>query len=342
MKSIIKTFFLATIFLSFNSCKNDLVLIENWKDIPIVYGVIAISDTATYIRVEKAFVDPNKSALDLAQIADSLYYPDITVQLVKNKSTTYNLTRVDGNLEGYKRTTGIFANTPNYLYKINNATLRPAIGDLLQLVVKKKDGKILTTGNTAVIGVYERNFSAPTMDIPYVNVDSVNSTLTIGFRSDEVVAVFYEVNVYINYEETDAIGTKQKQLLWKFDPSLLRKNTTGIAGMPDLPSETKRKSFDMFKFLANSITPNASTIRKFKTFDIEITAGGPELYNYINLGSVNTGITGGQPLPNATTLTNGYGLFSSKYRLYTPGYKISETAQTLLQNGPLTRNLNFR
>ena len=56
------------------SCDNELDTIEEYKDIPVVYGFISLSDTAQYIRIERAFVDPNQSALDLAQNPDSLYY----------------------------------------------------------------------------------------------------------------------------------------------------------------------------------------------------------------------------------------------------------------------------
>ena len=57
------------IFYSF--CSNDIDLTSEWKDIPVVYGLLSKSDTANYIRVEKAFIDNEKSALDLAQIPDS-------------------------------------------------------------------------------------------------------------------------------------------------------------------------------------------------------------------------------------------------------------------------------
>ena len=104
------------------SCANDIDLTSEWKDIPIVYGLISASDSINYIRVEKAFIDNDISALDLAQIPDSLYYDDITVQiksLDSNNPATFNFVRVDGNLEGFVREEGIFANSPNYIYKLD-------------------------------------------------------------------------------------------------------------------------------------------------------------------------------------------------------------------------------
>ena len=73
--------------LFFSSCDNELKLLDEWKDIPVVYGVLSPNDTAHYIRVEKAFLDPEKSAFEVARIADSLYYPDEQIEVfVKNVS----------------------------------------------------------------------------------------------------------------------------------------------------------------------------------------------------------------------------------------------------------------
>lgn len=58
-------------------------------------------------------------ANQIAQIPDSLYYDNATVQ-IKNIDTgeVFDLEKVDGNLEGYQRDAGVFADAPNYLYKI--------------------------------------------------------------------------------------------------------------------------------------------------------------------------------------------------------------------------------
>jgi len=92
-----------------SACDNELNVIEDRKDIPVVYGFLTASDTAQYIRLEKAFVDPTTSALDLAKIPDSLYYDDelVTVEITdEDTDETYRLVRVDGNNEGYVRDEG--------------------------------------------------------------------------------------------------------------------------------------------------------------------------------------------------------------------------------------------
>ena len=106
------------------SCDNELDIIEARKDIPVVYGFISLSDTAQYIRLEKAFVDETTSALVIAQDPDSLYYDDATVELVRTSNgASFALEMVDGKLEGYSREEGAFAQSPNYLYKIRTADI---------------------------------------------------------------------------------------------------------------------------------------------------------------------------------------------------------------------------
>src|SRR5437763_8212539 len=110
----------AVIILSvlYASCSTDFNVTTTWKDITIVYGLLDASDTAQYIKVGKAFLDPSTNALTIAQNPDSLYYKELNVALYDNiTGTTIQLEKVDGNLEGLVKDTGIFANSPNTLYK---------------------------------------------------------------------------------------------------------------------------------------------------------------------------------------------------------------------------------
>ena len=80
MQSMKKILIFAISALLFTACDNELELIEDWKDIPIVYAILDPADTAHYIRVEKAFVDNEISGFELAGNPDSIYYENITVQ----------------------------------------------------------------------------------------------------------------------------------------------------------------------------------------------------------------------------------------------------------------------
>ena len=95
MKKLMVFVGVLTLMISY-SCSNDFDLIEDFQDIPVVFGLLSQADSIHYIRVEKAFVDPNTSALEIAQIADSIYYESIGVSVEHEASgTVYQLDRVD-------------------------------------------------------------------------------------------------------------------------------------------------------------------------------------------------------------------------------------------------------
>ncbi|HEX5626239.1 MAG TPA: hypothetical protein VFX48_09500, partial [Saprospiraceae bacterium] len=139
--------------LILSSCSEDFQLTEPYKDIPVVYGIIKRTDTAQYIRVQKAFVDENLAASQIAKNPDSLYYTNPEVKLI-NATTKkeYTLFRVDGNLEGYPREAGPFATAPNYLYKILTKDLSISGGDQLVLSIDRKNGTPLVTANIVAVG----------------------------------------------------------------------------------------------------------------------------------------------------------------------------------------------
>ena len=80
--------------LGMQSCKDDFQVASPYKEIMMAYGMINATDTAHYIRIEKAFLDNNKSAIDMSQIADSSYFKNLTVVMKEYDGTNNALRRV--------------------------------------------------------------------------------------------------------------------------------------------------------------------------------------------------------------------------------------------------------
>lgn len=330
---------LISVFISTQSCNDELNTVEGWKDIPVVYGFLSLNDTATYLRVEKAFVDPQKSAYDVAQIPDSLYYKDVTVQLVRVKNNErFTLTRVEGNTEGYVRNTGIFAKAPNYLYKIKNTTLNLKSDEEWRIeLLRKGETKAFAQSSTKVVGDYE--VTNPATTPVFLRYDN---TFNITVQTDELSARLFDVKVIFNYDEIDAATpnkTVTKNVTWGFASGTTRKSS---GSTPDPIATFSRKGQDFYEFLGNSIPVVAGVKRTFKSIDIEVYSGGQELINYITIGIANTGITGSQTIPTYTNITNGLGIFTSRNRTIKKDVKLSDAAIDLLINGEFTRKLNFK
>jgi len=176
-----------------------------WKDIPIVYGLLNVNDTAQYIRVEKAFLDEETSALVIAQEPDSLYYDNISVELQEISSSgavvfTFPLNLVDANLEGYERPEGVFADTPNYVYKTTQL-LDP--GHRYNVIITNGDTDKTVTlnngqGSIGLIGDFQ--MSTPALDID-LQLEPGKQTTFQWTKPDH--AAFYDVILYINYFEAE-------------------------------------------------------------------------------------------------------------------------------------------
>ena len=67
-----KNFFfgLFILFLGLSACSTDFQLEGEWSDIPVVYGFVSIQDTAHYIRVQRAFLEPGGNANEIGQLLE--------------------------------------------------------------------------------------------------------------------------------------------------------------------------------------------------------------------------------------------------------------------------------
>ncbi len=119
--------FLSLIALFYTTgCTEKINIAAPYKDISVVYGLLDNRDAAHYIRIQKAFLDNNKSALDMAKTYDSNFYNNLNV-IIKRLDFSYKikdtiqLSLVNLDDEGYPKEPGVFFNTPNYAYKFTGA-----------------------------------------------------------------------------------------------------------------------------------------------------------------------------------------------------------------------------
>ncbi len=317
------------IALFLTSCSNEFELTEGSVDIPIVYGVISSTDTANYIRVERAFIDENISAYILSKDPAQLYYNDISVVLRHVKTNKdYSLQRVDGNLEGYQRAQGAFADAPNYLYKIKKSQLNLIGKDQYKLIVKKSDGTILTEATTIAITPYENaDISNPSSSslLSFVN----NSDFKVRWFGDQT-AVIHDVKLTFFYKELKAGQFSDKSVAWTLARNISK-------------SELNVKGNAFYEFMKASIDVDPTIKRYFQNASLTIISGGNEIKEYISIGQANLGITSSGEIPVYTNLSNGgYGLFSAKTEFTRPEMGMANITLDSLRLGSVTKSLNFQ
>jgi len=326
-------FFLLISAWFFHSCSNDFDLIVPGKNIPVVYGLLNLQDQAHYLRVEKAFVDPNTSALEIAQNPDSLFYQNVTVQLKRlSDDALFNLTRIDGNTEGLPKEDGIFATAPNYLYKIDSATIKLKAGEKIGLIINRGDELPVVTAETTIVPNMEARKPKAGQNIGFTNGSSERI-----FWTAPAEARIFDVQFLIKYDEFPANDPNQlesKTLTWLLAKGLRNE------GLDRVTLEIQ-DGLEFYSFLSKNIPVNTNLKRIFRGMEFIVTAGGTEIEQFINIGQANTGITGSQEIPTFTNLSEGRGIFSSRNILREKGVQITSMTRDSLRNGFLTKDLNF-
>ncbi|MEM6318858.1 MAG: hypothetical protein AAF960_14395 [Bacteroidota bacterium] len=318
------------------ACSNELELNAPAKEIPIVYGLLSPSDDVHYIRVERAFIDEQTSALELAQRPESLYFDDVSVTLTNQTSDqTFNLEEVDGRQFGLERTDGIFATAPNILYRITNDEIQLQAGTSYELTIRQPNSETpLATASTTILGDLRLNRPLAVDQKSPLRILPSND-LTIVWGADETAKIF-DVTMLINYEEfnpNDASLLVEKTIAWPMERSRIA---------VDGPNRIEPEGSEFYAFLRASIEENPNVQRIIRSVDFQIDAGGEELLNYINVGSANTGITSAQLVPTYTNLSSGLGIFASRNSILVKGFPLDNQTKEELRTNELTKDLNFR
>ncbi len=319
--------------LIWGGCSNDFEVTAPWRDIPIVYGLLDVNDDVHYIRVEKAFLDPDQSALITAQIADSLYYTDAVVQLEKvNTGQVFTLNRVNGDDVGFPRDPGVFATSPNWLYRISGNQLDLQAGERIKFILDRGENLPLTTAEVVIQGpMVKRTPNGNNFDfLP-------NKETTLGWSASNEAKIF-DAKLVINYAEfpkdnPSAVVEKSVEWVW----------TKGLTfSVPVNEYKIVKRGEEFFQIMAANIPNDPNFRRIFVDIDLEIVAGGEDLEKYINVALANSGITGSQELPSFTNLTEGQGVFSTISKLRSSGFLLTANTRDSLANGSITKHLNFQ
>lgn len=310
-------------------CDNELNVTAEWKDIPIVYGILSPVDSVHYIRIEKAFLDPNISALELAQIADSIYYNALDASVIDVSSgERYQLEEIDGNLVGLVRDEGVFASSPNLLYKVDQDDIRLKANQKYRLEINRSDRLPLVTAETEITQKpqIKRPFFQELLRFQYTN------QFKVLWQTAEN-AFFYDVRLIIHYAESDPSAPGEfieKSLDWR-----IARNVTF--------DQIEVLGIQFYEFLRAELEADPSVTRIFRSIDVEVQSGGFELFEFRRIQQANTGITSvGGDIPQFTNLSEGLGLLTSSNSDLESGYDLHPETMDSLRDGSITGPLNFQ
>ena len=316
-----------------SACNNEVDLIEEGHDIPVVYGFLDLADTAQYLRVMRVFGEENTSALQLAQDPDKLYYSDAEVSLrVGDQGERVLLEKVDGALEGYPRDTGGALISPNYLYKVRSGRLNLSGGEEITLQINR-GGKTIGESTIHVL--------APFAVRSPVEGDALTwhprAPLTIKWRSSPYAKLYdIKMRIYISEHNLKTNDWTRKELVWIPVRGQIKRSGTRLYERAIISAN------DLYQFLTSNLEPIKDIERYWQGADITIYAGGQEFVDFQQVILANVGLTGSVELPLYSNIQNGLGVFSSKYHLETNNHTLAKSSIDSIQLNTDTRKLNFK
>lgn len=316
---------------AFTSCSTDLDVIDEWKETTVVYGVLNENDTAHYIKITKAFLGEG-DAYVMAQEFDSLYYDTAKLVVTLTEVETGITETLKPDLSIPKDSTGdpIFG-SKQVLYK---SVMQLNKDNTYKLNVRTTESGTEVSGQTRLpkrIGVTQPSPSATYLDFTSIITPDFKIRFTTaedGKRYKPVMRFYYAEK----HKVTGAIDSTYIDLELN---DLTAPNTNGGTDL-----ETSFERLQFYRMLGSQLDGSDPNIeRHSRGIEFIFYIAAEDLHTYIEVNKPSTGIV--QERPSFTNITNGIGLFSSRFNQTTKRYGLSNPSEDSLCIGRFTYQLNF-
>ncbi len=342
--------------LGMQSCKDDFQVAAPYQEIMMAYGIINAADTAHYIRIEKAFLDNSKSAIDMSKIADSSYFKNLTVTMKEYEGNVLRreipMYRVDMRQEGYPKdpagSQGFFTD-PHYAYKLKTTSNADSVLNpyrKYRLIVKNGDAGRTDSSDLFYVVNTDKEKNANSFYI----ANFANAGYTLNFAKTTLKASFtlsgntprngrmIEGIIRFNYVEMDnTTGQKtRKSADFTF-------GSDTKSGAEQFKMEVPNTSFYGFLYDAMGPAP-ANVVRYLDSCDFIIYCAGNELYNYSQLAAIQGGsLIGDQIKPLYSNMKGdyAYGVVTSRALNMRRNVAIDKITVDSIKLNPITKSLNI-
>lgn len=317
-----------------SACSTKLDVTGSYKETMVVYGLLDQSQPKQYIKINKAFLGEG-NAFTYAKIKDSTQYVNaLTVKLKRlSDNTEYTLTP-DNSIQ---KSPGTFygPDQTNAIYSFNStgpAALTAASN--YELTIKNSETGTQVSSQTSLIT--DVNFNSPSPVVPafgFLFANNDNYEYQVRWTSG-LNARLYQVVIRLNYIDSLASGNVTQSLDWVF-PEL---TTQSLAGGEDMKNDFVGQNF--MRFIGNQLHDYTGLLaRRALKVDLILIAGGDELSTFIDVNKPSTSIV--QQKPIYTNITNGLGVFSSRYNKPPLSKFLAKTTWDSLACGRYTNSLKF-
>lgn len=359
--------------LAFTSCKNELEINGPLDSKLAVYGLINWTDTAHYFKIYKTFLTEDNIYVAAQNMDNYLLYDSIEVMLIENNNSGVLKYHLFDTTTSIPKESGIFSNPNNpnrqVLY-VNRDFLSPTSTYELQIKNRYTGSIMATSGCSANCSEkdliklpYPETYGTPgynpsdplrfaSKEINCAKADPEYTFLTrasIKFTT-KLMNVFnennkktFKVNAYFNFfywEKENFITNPNDSVLKGPIKTYIGSIATNVDAYYYTEIEWNPSSF--FSNLKNQL-PSLGTnaYRGSGPVHFYFWVAGKEYAEFIaNNNQASLSII--EDRPTLTNISNGVGLFSSRYLLRMSDWYLSSATRDALINHPDLKTLGFK
>jgi hypothetical protein len=316
------------------SCETDFNIEASEKEIPIVYGVLNVTEPKQYIRVQRAFLSKDGKVSEFSKDPNILYYSNgKAILTIPSTGRTILGKRINSEDIGIKRDSGFFAESPNILYEFDT---KDWLVTAPSKVIFTFDNESLLKGVSAQIALVkdlQLREGVPSAPLNF----GYDRVITMGWNHSTETKLF-DLIMRINYQEK---SNKTNGIFLEKSVDWFLKDNLEVGSDPTKGSFSF-KGIEFFKFLGNTLPISSDIQRNMKSIDILLTAGGIEFKEILNLNQANFGLTGSNSIPRYNNIVNGIGFLSSRMRVTRTDISLSSVTLDSLKFGVYTKALQFK
>lgn len=330
MKKILFALFSASLLFG---CSTDFDINAEWKDITVVYCLLNQNDSVHYVKVNKAFLGEG-NALTMAADADSCTYGNnLEVSMEERIDGVLTHTWYLDTTTIYNKEAGVFYYPQQVVYKLKAYLDTLDQNAKYKLIVKnKKTGKLVYSETPLV-----QTFNIVKPAVGQTAVFHSTNPYPVKWYSG-VNGRLYQVVIRFNYWEKNINYPSDSSLL-HINWSLGSFNAVGLEGNEEMSTNYSGDAF--FRYLEAQIPQNNDIVRRVAVPNVTFifTVAADDFYTYMEVNKPASGIV--QEKPEFTNISNGIGIFSSRYEINVP-LPMHPVSLDSLYHGSHTKYLNFQ
>ncbi|MDG1334395.1 MAG: hypothetical protein P8P74_18825 [Crocinitomicaceae bacterium] len=310
MKKYFSGLLLLVSILAFQSCKEEVDLIGNFEETAIVYGLLDKADSVHMVKINRAFIGPGNS-IEIAAIPDSNYFDELVVTVEEYVANSLQRTWTLGDtLVDDKDENGIFFAPQQKLYFFETPPSAPLLDDAIyKLHIDVNNGEFEVTAETEIVSGMIVDASSQNYTMRFAQNPGEYNTTNLGVGSGNA----FQINTTLttNYREWTGSTFVDRSFSW----NLGEKETSPGENLNF--AATGETFYNLMKTSCEGGDPLADR-RTFVSFDVVVTGGAEELYNYILVNKPSSSLAQSKPTYTNLSATNDHpviGIFSSRQTL---------------------------